>query len=215
MKLFAIFFFSLFIHQGTFSADTTYYVILRSNILRTDTAYSYKNFQHLNHCCERILNSDIHNWLLMYYAAYANVQMSFISNENERKDMHCNQAEKYIRNAFNVPSDESELYVLEALLYFARIEVNPKVRGPQYYPKAKQALENAKLKNSNNPRIYFLEAKSIMNMPEFMGGGKKNALPVIEKSLYLYETYLPENSLFPHWGEYNTRILYEECIERE
>jgi tetratricopeptide (TPR) repeat protein len=140
-------------------------------------------------------------WLPYYY----------MEKDEEEKDMYCNRAQVYIDSAFILRPDESELNVLQALLYYARMEVNPYVMGMIYYPKANSELEEAARNNPGNPRIYFLKGKTIINTPEFMGGGKKTALPVLEKALELYREFKPGSDIDPYWGKESAEQLFETC----
>ena len=91
-------------------------------------------------------------------------------------------------------------------------------RGAIYFPKANDALEKAKALHSKNPRIYYLEGKSSIHNPAFMGGGVEAVLPILEKAIQYYKQFVPPFDIYPHWGEESTLALYQYCrkeIEKE
>ena len=65
-----------------------------------------------------------------------------------------------------------------------------------------------------NPRIYYLEGKSTMFKPAFLGGGFEVALPILEKSLQYYGEFVLPFDIYPHWGEEETLSLYQECKDK-
>ncbi|MEZ5072684.1 MAG: hypothetical protein R2751_17425 [Bacteroidales bacterium] len=87
-------------------------------------------------------------------------------------------------------------------------------RAPVNLARAGAALEKAKAQNPGNPRIPYLEGKSTLYKPPFLGGGPEAALPLLERALELYEKDAPPGSLLPHWGGDDARRLREECLRR-
>jgi hypothetical protein len=211
MKTISLILFGIIFTLQLFSTDTTYYAVLRSSIKKADSAYIPGNYLPLAYCCERIITMKPKEWLPYYYGAYAYIQLSFMEKDEEKKDMYCNRAQVYIDSAFILRPAESELNVLQALLYYALMEVNTYIRGMIYYPKANSALDEAAKNNPANPRVYFLKGKTTIYTPEFMGGGKKSALPVLEKALELYRESKPISDIDPHWGKESAEQLYETC----
>jgi tetratricopeptide (TPR) repeat protein len=197
--------------QTVFSQDTAYYSVLRKGINVSNQGYSSENFLELANTCERIIAVKPGQWLPHYYCAYAYINMSFIEKNTDTKNAYCEKAKTLIEKAFTINPSESELNVLEALLCYAVMEINPMVNGLIYLPKANKALEIAKTINPGNPRIYYLNGKSTMYMPEFLGGGKKAAYPILKQALELYNKFIPETNLHPDWGKGSTVELLYEC----
>ena len=197
--------------QTVFSQDTAYYSVLRGGINLSNQGYSSENFLELANTCERIIAVKPVEWLPHYYCAYAYINMSFIEKDTGGKNDYCKKAKSLITKAKEINPDDSELDVLEALLCYALMEITPMVNGPLYFPKANKALETAKEKNPDNPRIYYLQGKSTMYMPGFMGGGKEVAIPLFQKAMELYEKFTLETGIRPSWGKVDTVKLLEEC----
>ena len=191
--------------------DTTYYPVLRQGINKTSQGYNSENFLELANLCERISLVKTEEWLPYYYGAYAYINMSFLEKTAGKKDEYCIKAKILIEKAKALNPQDSEIDVLQALLCYALMEITPMVNGPVYLPRSKKALEAAKAKNPGNPRIYYLEGKSAMYMPAFMGGGKEAAIPLFEKALELFNKFTHASDVHPSWGRSDTANLLEEC----
>ena len=197
--------------QTVFSQDTAYYSVLRRGINVSNQGYSSENFLELANICERISLVKSDEWLPFYYCAYAYINASFIEKNRGTKDAYCKKAKSLITKTKEINPDNSELDVLEALLCYAVMEITPMVNGPIYLPRANKALAEAIKKDPGNPRIYYLQGKSTMYMPGFMGGGKEVAIPLFQKAMELYEKFTPETNVHPAWGKEDTAKLLEEC----
>jgi tetratricopeptide (TPR) repeat protein len=212
MKIIIIVFFSVFITQKIICNDTLYYSLLRNSIEITAAGYKLENFQQLANCSERITLMYKDEWLPCYYGAYAYTNMSFIEKNEADQELYCDKAQSYLDEAFKINPDESELYVLQSLLYFARMSISPMLKGPMYIVKANNALNDAEKLDPCNPRIYYLRGKSTMYTPKFFGGGKEAAIPIFEKAIRLYENFNPISSVHPNWGKEDAEKLYKDCM---
>ena len=160
---------------------------------------------------ERIANSEKSNWIPYYYAAYTTLIMSFNEKDGDKKDAYADIAQKLIDQALIVKSNESEIVVIQGMLYQARIMVHPMTRGQEYSVKANDEFEKASKMNENNPRAYYLLGKNKLNTPSFFGGGKDNALPLFKKAKEKYETFKPAEMFAPNWGQNDNNNLISKC----
>ncbi len=191
--------------------DTLYYSMLRKSIDLAYKDYKLENYRQLANCSERILLVYKNEWLPYYYEAYAYINMGFIATDEGDREMYCDRAQNLLDEAFKIKPDESEIYVLQSMLYFARMSISPMINGPLYLPKAAGALDDAEKLDPGNPRIYYLRGKSIMNTPKFFGGGKEAAIPIFDKALNVYKSFKPKSIVYPFWGEEDALRLYNEC----
>jgi len=150
---------------------------------------------------ERVAVAEKTLWLPYYYASYSLVVMSFDESDGAKKDLILDRAQGLLDKALELNPEESELHVLQAFLYPARILVDPMNRGMQYMELIYAELDKAKTLNPDNPRIYFLEGINKANLPPSMGGGPEAARPILTLALAKYEAFEPKNSLWPQWGE--------------
>jgi hypothetical protein len=203
----------LLMAQKTFGGDTLYYSLLRNSIDRAYKDYNLDNYRQLANCSERILLVNKDEWLPCYYEAYAYINMGFIATSEGEKELYCEKAQTLLNEAFRVNPKESEIFVLQSMLYFARMSISPMINGPIYLPKATSALNEAEKLDPGNPRIYYLRGKSIMNTPKFFGGGKDAAILIFDKALNVYKGFKPKSIIHPFWGEEDALRLYIECKE--
>ena len=150
---------------------------------------------------ERISMNEKNEWLPLYYSAYANIVVCYVNPDKEQTDAILDKAQNFIDQAFKVAPKESELFVLQAFLYPARITVDPMGRGVEYMGKMNQALDEAIRLNPENPRSYYLRAITTLNMPEAFGGGAALAKPIFETAKEKFDKFRPETTLSPNWGK--------------
>jgi len=159
---------------------------------------------------ERIATAEETRWMPYYYASYSLVVMSFDESDGGQKDLILDRAQELLDQAFELEPEESELHVLQAFLYPSRITVDPMSRGMLYFDKMFASLETARSLNPENPRIYFLEGVSKLNLPPSMGGGPEVAKPILEEALSKFLSFTNEDPLWPFWGEEATRAELEK-----
>jgi tetratricopeptide (TPR) repeat protein len=211
MKKILLIAFVLLIAHKTPGSDTLYYSMLRSSIELAYKDYKLENYRQLANCSERILLVYKNEWLPYYYEAYAYINMGFIETNEGDKEMYCDKAQNLLDEEFKIKPHESEIYVLQSMLYYARMSISPMINGPMYLPKAVSALNDAEKLDPENPRIYYLRGKSAMNTPKFLGGGKDTAFHIFEKALNMYAKYKQKSMVHPDWGREDTERLYNEC----
>jgi hypothetical protein len=208
----------IFMPGKALANDTSYYAVLRNSLVLADQEYSPSTYQNLANTCDRIIALLQNEWLPFYYSAYAYCHLGYMTKDEEKKDALLDKAQLSADAALILNPEESEIQLLIALICYGRMEINPMFRASTYFPKANAALEKAKELNPKNPRIYYLEGKSTMFKPAFMGGGVEAAVLILEKSLQYYTEFVPPFDLYPHWGEESTLTLYQDCkaeIEEE
>jgi len=206
---------TIWISLNIFSNDTLYYSALKTSIDLAHREYKLENYRQLANCCERIVMIYKDDWIPYYYCAYAYINMGFIETNECLAEMYCNRAQELLDTAFKINPDESEIYVLQSMLFFARMAISPMINGPLYLPKASTALNDAEKLDPGNPRIYYLKGKSTMNTPKFFGGGKEAALPLFEKAVSIYRNYKSKSFVHPSWGEDDALRLFNDCRESQ
>ncbi|MFT5168960.1 MAG: hypothetical protein ACI8P3_004206 [Saprospiraceae bacterium] len=151
------------------------------------------------------------SWLLYYYASYCYVMAAFLQTDTKKIDPLAEKAEILLNRAELFNKKDSEITCLRSLIASARIMVNPNSRGMKFGMIASQMLNKAKLENPNNPRVYYLEAQSLMFMPEEYGGGCKNAKPLLKIAIEKYDKFKMESKIHPNWGNESVIKLLGEC----
>ena len=153
-------------------------------------------------------------WSSNYYAAYAKVIASFFVQDNNKKDLFLDEADKYFGKVKAIDSKNDETWILAALITNARISVDGQNRGMQYGGEFNQYIAKAEKINPGNPRIYYLKGTSLFYTPEMYGGGKEKAKPYFEKAKDLFAKESKTSVLKPVWGEKQNSDYLKQCDEK-
>lgn len=191
--------------------DTVYDLAMHKVVSTLDSCYSDSCIQSVVNTCERLVQFKPGEWLPRYYYAYALINLSFQEKQPSKKALYCEKALSNIERLLKERAKESEVFVLEALYYYAKMEINPMINAIGCLRNADKALDKALELDDKNPRVYFLKGKSAYYTPKFMGGGAKVALPFLIKARDLYEDTSPKSSIHPHWGKNAANELYQNC----
>jgi tetratricopeptide (TPR) repeat protein len=200
----------IFVATG-FSQEEKYNSAMSSALADLESSKSITDFQSVANQFERIGDGEKNNWIPYYYAAYSALMMSFIEQDGDKKDGFADNAQQYIDKAMKLKPNESEIIVIQGMLYQARIMVHPMIRGHEYSVKANTEFEKATSINKGNPRIYLLKGKNKLNTPEFFGGGKKNALPFFKEAKEKFDDFKPAELFAPDWGKDENTNLIAQC----
>ncbi|KUG08331.1 hypothetical protein [Solirubrum puertoriconensis] len=142
------------------------------------------------------------DWLPRYYQAYAMMLTTFVSKEEgDVKDKYLDQAEAALAKARKLRGDESELLVLQAYIYQARLGISPMMRSMKYSQMVTETLAQAKKLNPANPRAYLVGANNVYYTPKMFGGGAEAARPLFEEAKTRYAAFKPASEMAPNWGE--------------
>ena len=142
------------------------------------------------------------DWLPRYYQAYALVINVFQSKEDgDAKDKTLDQAEAALAQARQLKGDESELLVLQAYVYQARLGISPLLRGMKYARLVTETVAQAKALNPANPRPYLVGANNVYYTPGMFGGGAEAARPLYEEAKAKFAAFQPASALLPNWGQ--------------
>lgn len=157
---------------------------------------------------QRIAENEPSEWLPAYYNGLCIAFYSFVEKDKSKVDPLLDQAQLMIDKALKINPKESENWILQGMLYQARIMVDPMTRGQLYIQKANESFAKAEVLNPENPRVYYLQGQSLMNTPAMYGGGKEVAKPLFQKAHDKFLTFKPADELSPNWGkEPNEQLL--------
>jgi hypothetical protein len=161
---------------------------------------------------ERIAAKWGNEWTAHYYAAYADVVLSYKLNDEKQRDAMIDKAGKaFAKVKILLGGDTDETLILEAYIANARLAVKPMSRYKGYGDIFDAKLEAASKINPQNPRIYFLKGQSTFHTPKAFGGGAKRALPYFEKAATLFAAETKDDLNKPFWGEEGNAYYLDEC----
>lgn len=192
--------------------DSEYLMIMLKQKEAFSSARTEMDFMNLANTFQRISNAESQEWYPLYYAGFCYINMSFVTANKLQKDDYLDQSQILIDAALELNPEESELYVLQALLFQGRIQIDPEQRGKKFSEKAEESLYVAKEYNPENPRLYYLLGLNTMHSPEIVGGGVKNACPLFTKASEIFNKSIPSHVLAPTWGgAQNQQLLNQNC----
>lgn len=160
---------------------------------------------------ERIAQAEKTQWLPYYYACFTSVVQGFSVQDKSKVDAILDYAQKMLDQANLIKPNESENMVLQGFLDCCRIMVDPQTRGAEYSQKALSSFKQAQTMDPNNPRADYMLGMVLMNTPDFYGGGKKVAQPILEGAIQKFEKFVPLSSLHPSWGKEDCQKQLDTC----
>jgi hypothetical protein len=146
------------------------------------------------------------NWLPFYYSAL--IKTKLVMYKDKDAETYADQAIATIIKAKQLQAND-EVLCVESLAYSTKMSLRPVLRWFSYEQKIKQPLSEAKKLNSNNPRIYVLEAMLYHKLPSILGGSCETALPLAKKAIQLLRQQT--NTQKPHWGMHAAMEVVKGC----
>ncbi len=194
---------------------SSYMMVMVKQKKALNMAQTEQDYQNLASSFERIANAQTDQWHPLYYAAFCYINMSLRNNDPVQKENYLDNAWALIEKALDIYPDESELYVLQGLLYQARIQVNVVQRKREYSIKAREVLLVAKDYNPENPRIYYLMALNALQTPEIYDAPTETACANLETAMEQFTVYHAQHVLSPTWGgERNAQLQAQYCSDK-
>jgi hypothetical protein len=187
---------------------------LSKTLMKMDSVQNLSSMMNVSAQFDMIASKWENEWSSNYYAAYAKVIVSFIVQDNNKKDLFLDEADKYLGKVKAIEGQNDETWVLAALITNARISVDGQNRGMQYGGTFNQDIEKAEKINPENPRIYYLKGTSLFYTPEMYGGGKTKAKPYFEKAKELFAKESKSSVIKPVWGEKQNLDYLKQCDEK-
>ena len=212
MKNLIIFLFALSIFSTAFAQNEKYTKAMNSQLEKLKMAKSIEELQATANGFERIAKVETSEWLPNYYQAYSYMLMATVTMENDpsQVDTYLEQAQAALDATKQLAGGDSEVFALQGYIYQGRIWPNPQQRGAEYTQKCYEALGTAMAINPANPRPYFIKGQNTYFMPEFWGGGVKNAMPLLSEAKEKFAMFEPASPLHPNWGEARNAYLLEQ-----
>jgi hypothetical protein len=150
---------------------------------------------------ERFIVAQPQQWLVGYYLAYVDVQLSFRVATKDEKLQYLTEAETYLSKISELKeTDKSEIYTLKGFRLYALIASDPQSNGPKYSGEIMNNYGTALGLNPNNPRAVILSALFKNDMAKFMHQSNENFQKDVDKATTLFAE---ENStlITPTWGK--------------
>jgi tetratricopeptide (TPR) repeat protein len=192
---------SLFTSVATFAQSDKYKAAMKKNLELLDSAKTVEDYEATAAAFERIGDAEKTEWMPYYYAAFSQVLKAFKMPKPVDNDGIIDKAETFLLKAEAISPNNVELLCLRSMGTSARMMVDQQARAQQYAPRAAGYLQQAIQLDPRNPRAMYLLGQSTLYTPEFFGGGKAKAKPLLEKAVENFKTFTPASEFSPKWGK--------------
>ncbi len=185
-------------------AQASYEKIMTEKIAKIETCKSAEDFQNLANDFQRIGDKEKGKWLPNYYTAFSYIQKGRVlmrEGKMESLDEVADQAQKYIDAAESAEKNNSEIHLLQKMVFSLKMMVNPQQRYMTYGTQAANELKKAEDFDPANPRVTLIKAEDVYFTPEQYGGSKTKGLELFKASLEKFNAYKPKTALDPNWGK--------------
>ncbi len=162
---------------------------------------------------ERIASAEPMNWLPPYHIALLKARTSFTMKDKSKQEAQIKLAEDFIATADALSANNSEVYVVMAMINTAKIVANPMVNGAALSEPTIKLYKKAIALDKTNPR-----AQS--GLVEFEMGGarffKQDLTPYCKRlraTIKLYDDFKPASAFAPNWGKDWTLQVLKGCSD--
>ncbi|MEI2747704.1 MAG: hypothetical protein V9E88_02955 [Ferruginibacter sp.] len=213
MKKFIVTSFILMAAFTTVNAQSERFVnAMKNNIAALDSSFrNPPSLLTLANSFERIGNAEKNQWLPFYYAAFCQVNYSFMESDKSKIDVLADKAAELIAKADSLMPNNSEISCVKSMIASSRMMVNPMQRYMEYGPVSEKCLADAIAQDPTNPRPHYLKGQGLKYTPEAFGGGCKTAIVEFQKAIDKYTVFKPASDIAPDWGKEITEKLIAEC----
>jgi hypothetical protein len=128
---------------------------------------------------ERIASAEKGSWLPNYYVALVNTTQSFMEKDKEKVSAELSKAQSALDIELAKDPNNSELWVMQAMIYTAWVVYDPMTNGMKLTGKVMEAYGKAQALSPENPRAVFGKAEYEMNGAKYFG---KNCQAIIWNS---------------------------------
>lgn len=152
---------------------------------------------------ERILQLKKNQWLVYYYMGNTDLMLAYFEMDKKNNDVIKKYTESsldLLNKATDLKDDFAEAWILKLSANTLRFVYEPDKMN-DIIAKLAEAKDKATLLDPTNPRLYLVDGSNTYYTPEAFGGGPDKALPILQKSWDLFQTYKPVDETYPDWGK--------------
>lgn len=200
----------LFASTASYAQSDKYENAMKENLQKLSENFN-ENLQPVTAQFERIAQAEKTQWLPYYYAAYYTALQTYVKPDNAKSDGLLDKAQTMLDEALKLHPDSSECMVVQGFIHVGRIMVDPMSRGAEYSQLAGAAFQKSIALNPSNPRGYYMRGVTVLNTPDFYGGGKVPAKPILTMAMERYEAFKPSTPLSPNWGKDQCQKQLDAC----
>lgn len=166
---------------------------------------------------ERILQLKKNEWMVNYYLAAIDFILSYGAIEAENND----EIKKYTESSLALLDKSTDANDEFAEAWIMKLAVNSNrwiydmQKMNDIIGKLTEAKDKASKLEPENPRLYLIDGMNTYYTPENFGGGVDKAMPLLEKSWDLFQTYKPKDETYPDWGKDQAAGMIALCYVKK
>ncbi|MBC8753847.1 tetratricopeptide repeat protein [Kordia sp. YSTF-M3] len=160
---------------------------------------------------ERISEAAPEEWLPSYYAAQINIMSGFAIKDKTKLSQQLEKAQAQLDHATSISPNNSEIMVLQAMLYTVWVAHDGATYGMMYGQKVAEIYAKAMAIDKDNPRVVLCKGEWDMGSARFFGKDTTPFCKEYDRALTLFEKYEPATAFHPSWGKDRAVYLIEEC----
>ena len=160
---------------------------------------------------ERIAAADKTSWLPNYYVAAVNTFAAFGTKNKDQMTAMLDKAQAAIDIEMIKDANNSEILVMQAMIYTAWISSDPMTNGMKLSGKVMELYAKAEALDPKNPRAAFGKAEFAIGGAQWTGANVKDLCKDVEKSIVLFDTFKPAMTFAPNWGKDSAAKQLENC----
>jgi hypothetical protein len=196
---------------GITSAQSNYEKGMSKGLDMLKSSKTLEDFVSVANHFERIANVEKNEWLPLYWNAYAYLIAGMNAKKDSEQDGYYDKALSVLESINNANLDKSEYLTLKGYIKLMKISVSPMTRAALGTGDAMNILAEAQKVNPKNPRPVYVMGQNTFYTPEFFGGGKDAAKPMLTNAVNLYAAETASTDFMPRWGKGRAESLLKEC----
>ncbi|NHM07951.1 hypothetical protein G4D82_12020 [Flavobacterium sp. CYK-4] len=160
---------------------------------------------------ERIAGAEKNSWLPNYYIAFINTVSSFGMKDKTMVSAVLNKAQNALDIEMAKDSNNSEILVMQAMIYTGWVASDPMTYGMKYSQKVIELYNKAQALAPENPRAVFGKAEYEIGGAKYFGTDTKPMCAEINRSIELFNKFKPSMPFAPQWGLDRALEAQKEC----
>jgi hypothetical protein len=195
-----------------FAGGRNYQQIMGKTLGEFAQAQTVEDFRNAGNKFMMIANAEPGEWLPLYYHAHSYIMMSFVERANpEKRDDYLDEAAISVKKMVDLAPEESEVFVMQGLLYSARLMIDPMNRGQQYSAMSAQSIGRALGIESDNPRARYMQIANEMGTAQFFGSDVTASCTKAQKLFEDWDNYQAKSAIHPRWGKEQVAEVIKQC----
>ena len=212
MKTLILFFAAFIATKTSFAKDGKYEKTMKKTLAQYLEAETIDDFIELANKFMTIAAAEEKEWLPLYYHAHCYIIMSFIEKESpEKRDEYLDEAAQSIEKTAKLVADEPEIFIMQGMLYTARLMIDPMTRGQKFSALSAQAIGKALALEPNNPRAQYMQIANDIGTAQFFGNDIGDLCAKAQILYDKWDEYEIKSEIHPKWGKDQLESIIKQC----